>query len=51
MLQPLRVMVSGMLQVNSNLETAERLSETLGNTLLLKREDMQPVRADCQEAV
>ena len=30
--------------MNSNLEVAERLSEQLGNTLLLKREDMQPVR-------
>ncbi|KAK9844448.1 hypothetical protein WJX74_002632 [Apatococcus lobatus] len=29
--------------VNSNLEAAERLSEQLDNTILLKREDMQPV--------
>ncbi len=33
----------GGAQVSSNLEVAERLSEQLGNTLLLKREDMQPV--------
>lgn len=33
------------MQVSSNLEVAERLSEQLGNTLLLKREDMQPVSA------
>lgn len=29
--------------VESPLEKAQRLSEALGNTILLKREDMQPV--------
>lgn len=30
-------------QVQSPLEKAEKLSEALGNNLLLKREDLQPV--------
>ena len=33
------------LQVQTPLEEAVRLSEEIGNTMLLKREDMQPVRA------
>ena len=33
------------LQVQTPLEEAVRLSEQIGNTMLLKREDMQPVRA------
>ena len=33
------------LQVQTPLERAVRLSEEIGNTMLLKREDMQPVRA------
>jgi hypothetical protein len=32
-------------QVQSPLEKAEKLSEALGNNLLLKREDLQPVSA------
>ena len=32
-------------QVQTPLEEAVRLSEEIGNTMLLKREDMQPVRA------
>jgi threonine dehydratase len=32
------------LQVQSPLDTATKLSEALGNTVLLKREDLQPVR-------
>jgi 1-aminocyclopropane-1-carboxylate deaminase/D-cysteine desulfhydrase-like pyridoxal-dependent ACC family enzyme len=31
-------------QVQTPLDQAEKLSEALGNTLLLKREDLQPVR-------
>jgi threonine dehydratase len=33
-----------VLQVQSPLEKAEKMSEALGNNLLLKREDLQPVR-------
>lgn len=32
-----------VLQVQSPLERADKLSEALGNNLLLKREDLQPV--------
>jgi 1-aminocyclopropane-1-carboxylate deaminase/D-cysteine desulfhydrase-like pyridoxal-dependent ACC family enzyme len=32
-----------MLQVQTPLERADKLSDALGNDLLLKREDLQPV--------
>ena len=34
---------STMLQVETPLERADRLSEEMGNEILLKREDLQPV--------